>query len=241
MKLITFQKIYTFFAIFLLVLNISSSFSLSSKIKSSASSEATTDTSTKNKLNTSNKNKAQLEITFSTSNSDTSHTSPGNAKIMENIFTSKPIKIQARLNVDGVDNYFHSEINQEEKTNLAAPVSDVNLRFKQFNQNEIDNNGYQLKNLEVPEFIHKKISSTQQSLRTDFINNFKIDNSSISNRINTSDTSNINTQNFYEPQKLQDIENVLLSEFKNFIINKLHANNNPQRNEVLNLKNIFNK
>lgn len=238
MKLITFQKIYTFFAIFLLVLNISFSFSLSSKIKSSASSEATTDTSTKNKLNTSNKNKAQLEITFSTSNSDTSHISPENAKIMENIFTSKPIKIQARLNVDGVENNFHSEINQEEKTNLAAPVSDVNLRFKQFNQNEIDNNGYQLKNLEVPEFIHKKISSTQQALRTDLISNFKIDNSSISNRINTSntsDTSNINTQNFYEPQKLQDIENVLLSEFKNFIINKLHANNNPQRNEVLNL------
>ena len=191
MKLITFQKIYTFFAIFLLVLNISTSFSLSSKIKSSASSEATTDTSTKNKLNTFNKNKVQLEMTFSTSNSDTSHTShisPGNdAKIMENIFTSKPIKIQARLNVDGVEDNFHSEINQEEKTNLAAPVSDVNLRFKQFNQNEIDNNGYQLKNLEIPEFIHKKIYSTQQALRTDFINNFKIDNSSSSNRINTSD------------------------------------------------------
>lgn len=233
MKLITFQKIYTLTAIFLLVLKISTSFSLSSKIKNSASSEATTDTFTKNKLITSNKNKALLEITFSSSNSDTSHIYPENAKIMENIFTSKPIKIQARLNVDGVENNFQSGINQEEKTNLAAPVSDVNLRFKQFNQNEIDNNGYQLKNLEIPEFIHKKISSTKQALRTDFINNFKIDNRSRSNMINT---SNITPQNFYEPQKLQDIENVLLSEFKNFIINKLHANNNPRRNEVFKFK-----
>lgn len=239
MKLIKFENIYTYIAIFLLVLNISTSFSLTSKIKSSASSEATTDTFTKHKLITSNKNKAQLEMTFSTSNSGTSNTSPGNAKIMENIFTSKPIKIQARLNVDGVENNFHSEINQEEKTNLAAPVSDVNLRFKQFNQNEIDNNGYQLKNLEIPEFINKKVSSTQQALRTDFVNNFKIDNSS--NWINTSNTSNISPQKFYEPQKLQDIENVLLSEFKNFIINKLHVNNNQQRNEVLNLNKISKK
>jgi hypothetical protein len=218
MKFINYRSFYLNLTIILLVINISFSLTLMNKISSSSSTEVKTDTSVKNKLTTSNKNNSKLEMTFFSSNSNAS---PETAKIMENIFTSRPIKVEARLTIDGVENNFPNKFNQNENINFGTPISSTNLRFKQ-NDN---NNSYQLKNLEIPEIVHPKKSIEQE---------FKLPQGWNYNP----DLKIEYIQNFYEPQKLQNIENDLLLEFKDFLISRIRGKDDPQRLEVLSFKNI---